>query len=160
MQSITEAKFLLSCSNRGSAGPSEKVATPATDCEVELLEGRRIISNELETKRRARENIGDENGRGEGERETFTKAPGIGLVERDDPRRSRESRREGAKRESVTTPKLPVLMDQGQGTPPRCTRQTGRPRRGPKTIVADLVGPTPKEKRQRTPEACTASRAI
>ena len=47
----------------GSAGPSEKVATPATtECEVELVEGRRIISNELETKRRARENIGDVNG--------------------------------------------------------------------------------------------------
>ena len=37
---------LVYCSNRGSAGPSEKVATPATECEVELLEDRRIISNE------------------------------------------------------------------------------------------------------------------
>ena len=38
-------------SNRRSAGPSEKVATPATECKVELLKGRRIVSNELKTKR-------------------------------------------------------------------------------------------------------------
>ena len=38
----------VKCSNRGSAGPSEKVATPATECKVELLEGRRIVSNEKE----------------------------------------------------------------------------------------------------------------
>ena len=63
VKSITDAKFPVYRRNRGSAGPSEKVATPATDCEVELLEGRRIVSNELRTKRRARENIGDENGR-------------------------------------------------------------------------------------------------
>ena len=55
------AKFPVYCSNRGSAGPSEKVVTPATECEVELLEGRRIVSNEIKTKRRARENIGDVN---------------------------------------------------------------------------------------------------
>ena len=76
-----------------------KVATPATECEVELLEGGSIVSNEFKTKRRARENTGDENGRREGERETFTKAPSTGLVKEDDPRGSRESRREGAKRE-------------------------------------------------------------
>ena len=79
VKSITDAKFPVHCSNRGSASPSEKVATPATECEVELLEGRRIVSNELKTKRRARENVGDENGR-IGERETFTKAPSTGLV--------------------------------------------------------------------------------
>ena len=58
VQSITDAKLPVYCSNRGSAGPSEKVATPATECEVEMLKGRRIVSNEeLETKRRARENV-------------------------------------------------------------------------------------------------------
>ena len=41
VQSITDAKFPVYCSNRRSAGPSEKVATPATECEVELLKGRR-----------------------------------------------------------------------------------------------------------------------
>ena len=99
---ITDAKFPVYCSNRGSAGPSEKVATPATECEVELLEGRRIVSNELRTKRRARENIGDENGRKERERETFIKAPSTGLVketvpagaEKVDVRAPRESGRE------------------------------------------------------------------
>ena len=54
VQSITDAKFPVYCSNRRNAGPSEKVATPATECEVELLEDRRIVSNELKTKRRAR----------------------------------------------------------------------------------------------------------
>ena len=53
VKSITDAKFPVNCSNRGSAGPSEKVATPATECKVELLEGRRIVSNELKTKRGA-----------------------------------------------------------------------------------------------------------
>ena len=33
VQSITNAKFSVYCS-RGSAGPSEKVATPAAECEV------------------------------------------------------------------------------------------------------------------------------
>ena len=47
---ITSAKFPVHCCNRGSA---EKMSTPATECEVELLEGR-IITDELETKRRAR----------------------------------------------------------------------------------------------------------
>ena len=109
-------KFPVYCSNRGSAGPSEKVATPATECEVELLEGRRIVSNELKTKRRARENIGDENGRREGERETFTKAPSTGLVketipagaEKVDVRAPRESGRED-------NAQIPVLLNQGQG---------------------------------------------
>ena len=59
VQSVTN--FPVHCSNRGSAGPSEKVATPATECEIGLLEGRRIIINELKTKARARENVGDEN---------------------------------------------------------------------------------------------------
>ena len=52
-------------------------------CEVELLKGR-IVSNELKTKRRAREDTGDENGRreGEGDLHQSTKHwPG----ERDDP---------------------------------------------------------------------------
>ena len=82
VQSITDAKFPVYCSNSGSTGPSEKVAAPATECEVELLEGRRIVSNELrpKKKKRARENIGNENRRREGERETFTKAPGTGLM--------------------------------------------------------------------------------
>ena len=62
VQSVTDAKFPVYCSNRGSAGPTEEVATPATECEVELLEGGRIVSNELKTKRSAREDIGDENG--------------------------------------------------------------------------------------------------
>ena len=51
VKGITNAKFPVYRSNRGSAGPSEKVATPATECKVELLEGRRIVSNEFKTKR-------------------------------------------------------------------------------------------------------------
>ena len=50
VQSVTDAKFPVYCSKRGSAGPSEKAATPVMECEVELLEGRRI-SSELKTKR-------------------------------------------------------------------------------------------------------------
>ena len=91
VQSITDAKFPVYGSNRGSVGPSEKVATPATECEIELLKGRRIVSNELKTKRRAREGIGDENGRREGERETFTKVPGTSLVQETIPREQRKS---------------------------------------------------------------------
>ena len=71
VQSITSAKFPVNCSNRGSAGTSEEVATPATECKIELLEDKRIVT--LKTKGRARENTGDENGRREGERETFTR---------------------------------------------------------------------------------------
>ena len=116
VQSITDANFPVHCSNRRSAGPSEKAATPATECEVELLKGRRIISNELETKRRARENIGNENVRREGERETFTKAPSTGLVKETIPagaekvnvRVLRESGRED-------NAQIPVLVDLGQG---------------------------------------------
>ena len=116
MQSITDAKFPVYGSNRGSAGPSETVATPATECEVEMVEGRRIVSSELKTKRRARENIGDENGIREGERETFTIAPGTGLVketipagaEKVDVRAPRESGRED-------NAQMPVLLDEGQG---------------------------------------------
>ena len=73
-----------------------------------MLECRRIISNELETKRRARENTGDENGRREGERETFSKA-----VEKDDPA--------GAEKVDVRAPRergednAQVLLNQGQG---------------------------------------------
>ena len=126
-------KVPMYCSNRGSAGPSEKVATPATECEVELLKGGRIVSIELKTKRRAPEDMSDENGRREGEKETFTKAPGTGLVKETIPA--------GAEKVDVR-------------------EQSGRPRRGPKIIVADLVGPTPNENRQRTPQACTVSRAI
>ena len=115
VKSITDAKFPVYCSNRGSAGPSEKVATPATECEFELLEGRRIVSNELKT-RRARDNIRDENGRREGERKTFTKAPSTGLVaetipagaEKVDVRAPRESGRED-------NAQIPVLLNQGQG---------------------------------------------
>ena len=80
------------------------------------------------------------------------------LGEKDDLHGSRETRREGAKRE----------WERGQ-RPNTCTAElrarerhqgeSGRPRRGPKTMVADLVGPTLKEKRQRTPQACTAPRA-
>ena len=51
VQSITDAKFPVYCSNRGRAGPSEKVATPAMECEVGMLKGRRIVSNELKTTR-------------------------------------------------------------------------------------------------------------
>ena len=80
VQSITDAEFPVHCSNRGSVGSSEKVTTPATECEVELFQGGRIVRNVLKTKRSVREDIGDENGRREGERETFTKAPGTGLV--------------------------------------------------------------------------------
>ena len=87
------------------------MATPATECEVELLEGRRIVSNELKTKRRARENIGDENGRREGERETFTKAPSTGLVKETIPA--------GAEKIDVRAARdnaqIPVLLNQGQG---------------------------------------------
>ena len=70
--------------------------------------------------------------------------------ERDDPRGSRESRSEGVKREWEDNAQLPVLLDQRQGS--RANRT--------KTTVADLVGSTPKEKSQRTPQAFTALRAI
>ena len=92
------------------------MTTPATECEVELLRGGRIVSNELKTKRSAREDIGDENGRREGERETFTKAPGTGLVKETIPA--------GAERVDVRAPResggednaqIPLLLDQGQG---------------------------------------------
>ena len=72
--------------------------------------------NELKTKRRAQENIGDENGRREGERETFTKAPSTGLVKETIPA--------GAEKLDVRAPKesgrkdnaqIPVLLDQGLG---------------------------------------------
>ena len=47
---------------------------------------------QFKTKRRARgENVGDENGRREGERETFTKAPGTSLVKETIPRKQRKS---------------------------------------------------------------------
>ena len=160
VQSITDAKFPVYCSNRGSVWPSEKVATPATECEVDLLEGRRIVSNEPKTKRRARENTGDEIGRREGERETFTKAPSAGLVketipagaEKADVRAPRESGGEGSAQ-------IPVLLGQGQGnatevyTPVRAAAQRTEDHSG------GFSKPTPKEKRQRTPQACTASRA-
>ena len=103
VQSITDAKFPVNFSSKGSTGPSEKVATAATECEVELLDGRRIVSNELKTKRRARGRKRKKR-RKEGDLHQGTKHwPG----ERDDHRGSRESRREGA-RERVgerTTPK-------------------------------------------------------
>ena len=116
VKSITDAEFPVYCSKIGSAGPSEKVATPATECEVKLLRGGRIVSNELKTKRRARENVGDENGRREGERETFTKAPSTGLVketipagaEKLDVRAPRESGRED-------NAQIPVLLNLRQG---------------------------------------------
>ena len=57
------------------------------------------LPNELETKRRARENIGDENGRREGEVSELHQGNKHWPGEKDDPRGSRESRREGAKRE-------------------------------------------------------------
>ena len=90
-----------------------------------------------------RENIGDENGRREGETETFTKAPGTGLVEETIP---------GAEKVDVRAPRE---WERGQHPNTSAkTQQSGRPRRGPKTTAAALVGPTPKEKRQRTPQAC------
>ena len=48
VQSVTN-EFPVYCSNRGSAGPSEEVTTPATESE-ELLKGGRIVSDELKTK--------------------------------------------------------------------------------------------------------------
>ena len=116
VKSITDAKFPVHCSNRRSAGPTEEVTTPATECEVELLKGGRIVSNELKTKRSAREDIGDKNGRRVGEGETFTKAPSTGLVEETIPT--------GAEKVDVRAPRqsgrednaqIPVLLDQGQG---------------------------------------------
>ena len=77
-----------------------------------------IVSNELKTKRRARENVGDENGRREGERETFTKAPSTGLV--------KKTIFSGTKKVYVRAPResgrkdnaqIPVLLNQGQGNP-------------------------------------------
>ena len=116
VQSITNAKFLVYCSYRGSAGPSEKVTTPATECEVGLLKSGKIVSNELKTKRRAREDIGDENGRREGERETFTKAPSTGLVKKTIPRGTEKvdvrAPRESGREDNA---QIPVLLDQGQG---------------------------------------------
>ena len=81
------------------------MATPATECEVELLDGKRIISNELETKRRARENIGDENGRREGERETFSKAPSTGLVKETITARAKKVDVRAPREGERTTPK-------------------------------------------------------
>ena len=92
------------------------MTTPATERQVELLKGRRIVSDELKTKRGAREDTGDENGREEGERETFTKAPGTGLVKETIPA--------GAQEVNVRAPResggeddaqVPVLLNQGQG---------------------------------------------
>ena len=85
VQSVTNTKFPVYWSNRGSAGPSEEVMTPATESQVELLKGGRIVSDELKTKGSAREDTGDENRR---ERETFTKAPSTGLI----PTRRRQER--------------------------------------------------------------------
>ena len=148
MQSTTDAKFPVYCSNRGSAGPSEKVATPATECEVELLEGRRTVSNELKTKRRARE------------RETFTKTRGTGLVKETIPARAEKvdvrAPRECGREDNA---QIPVLLDQGQENATEVNTAV-RAAAHRTAIVANLVGPTPKEKRQRTPQACTASRAI
>ena len=116
VQSFTDSKFPVHCSNRGSAGPSEEVATPATECEVELLEGRRIISNKLETEGGPRENIGDETRRREGKRETFTKAPSAGLVKETIPVRADNvdvrAPRKGGRKDNA---EIPVLLDQGQG---------------------------------------------
>ena len=160
VQSVTNAKFPVYCSNRGSAGPSEEVTTPTTECEVELLKGGRIVSNELKTKGSVREDIGDEERRA-GERETFTKAPGTGLVketipagaQKVDVRAPRESWGRGQRPSTCTAG--PTARERHQG---EHSSQGGRAQ-GPKIRVADLVGPTPKEKRQRTPQACTASRA-
>ena len=100
----------------GSCGPSEKMATAVKECEVELLEGRRIITNELETKGRVRENIGDENRRRKGERDTFTKAPSIGLVKETIPARTDKidvrAQRKGGREDNT---QVPVLLDQRQG---------------------------------------------
>ena len=108
VQSVTDAKFPVSCWNRGSAG-----GDTATEWEVEILKGRRIVSNELENKRRTRENIGDENGRREGERK---KAPSTGLVKETIPARA-EKVDVRAPRESggEDNAQILVLLDQGQG---------------------------------------------
>ena len=45
---------------------------------------------QFKTKRARGENVGDENGRREGERETFTKTPGTGLVKETIPREQRK----------------------------------------------------------------------
>ena len=46
----TNTKFPVHCCNGRGAGPPKKMATPTTECEVKLLEGREIITDELETK--------------------------------------------------------------------------------------------------------------
>ena len=115
VQSVTNTKFPVYCSNRGSAGPSEEVMTPATESQVELLKGGRIVSDELKTKGSARD-IGDENGRREGERETFTKTPGTGLVKETIPARAQKvdvrAPRESGGEDNA---QIPVLLNQRQG---------------------------------------------
>ena len=115
-KSTSDAKFPVYCSYRGSAGPPEKVMTPATECEVELLNGGRIVSNEFKTKRKAREDVGDANGRRKRKRETFTKAAGTGMVKETIPA--------GAETVDVRTPResggednaqTPLLLDQERG---------------------------------------------
>ena len=127
-----------------------------------MLKGRRIVSNEeLETKRRARENVSDENGRREGERKTFTKTPGTGLVKETIPA--------GAEKLDVRAPResggednaqTPVLLNQearerhrGEHNSQGCRAEDRRPQ------WRIWFGQHQKEKRQRTPQACTASRA-
>ena len=95
-------------SSQCTAATGEALGHPrAMESQVELLKGGRIVSDELKTKGSAREDIGDENGR------DTRHWPG----ERDDPRGSTESRREGAKRESggEDNAQAPVLLDQRQG---------------------------------------------
>ena len=71
----------------------------------------------------------------------------------------RRSPREGAKNgwEREQHPSTLYCWTRGKKTPSRCAQQSVRPRRGPKTMAADLVGPIPNENRQRTLQA--ASRA-
>ena len=89
---VTNTEFPVFCSNRGSAGPSERVTTPARECEVELLGGRRIITNELSWRTLVtKTDQENERGRNSPRHQHW---PG----ERDDPRESRESRREGARK--------------------------------------------------------------
>ena len=114
-QCITNTKFPVNCWDRSCRGPPKKMTTPTAECEVELLESRRIITDELQTKRSAGEDAGDEHRRGEGKRHTITKAPSTGLVEEAIPTRTRQvhvrtPRKSGRENDA----KVPVLRDQRQ----------------------------------------------
>ena len=49
------------------------------------------------------------------------------------------------------TPRSVYAITTGRGSLPKCTEQDGTSRLGPNTIIADLVGPVPNERRHCRP---------